>query len=196
MLQRNNTFIHVCCKKSKFDKVKNALKLKYTKNFSPKKDYSQWTALHWAASGTGKAAYSACEALLLADFSSNHKARDGTTPLDLAKKRGHDNIIELLEFYSDVRISRRSTSISKKCYNISRKDGNKKIKKVKHLVPIPMPDMQPDESFQTFDQLVEKFTKVKRILCQDLSSQRVGIDHNEKDLRVLIQYLLTIYTYM
>ena len=159
ILHRQNTFLHVSAKKSKFNQVVKACQSnkRHTPDFVVVKDYSQWTALHWAAAGAGKEAYEACEALLLSGFSTNKKSRDGTTPLMLAKRRGHENIIELLEFHSSERVSMRHTSISKRCYTRSRKDGTIKVKKVKHLVPCDVPDLEPEEGYQTFDQLVAKF---------------------------------------
>ena len=156
-LQRNNTFIHVSCKQSKFQLVVHALRTtRFTPNYTPVKDYSAWTALHWAASN-GNPSYASCEALCLAGFSPNQPARNGQTPLELAQTRGHANIIELLEYHSIERVAQRMGSISKRCRIMNKKDGTRKLKKVKHLVPCIIPDMNPEEGYQTFDQLVAKF---------------------------------------
>ena len=157
VLQRNNYCIYNACKQSQWEKVIQLLQdERYTKNFQPVKNYDQWSGLHWAASSCTPA-YDTCQHLLKAGFSSTLAARDGETPLDLARLRGHENIIELLEFHSDERVSMRQSSIEKRVRKIASKKANVKIPKASHVVPCIIPDMQPEDGFQTFDELLTKF---------------------------------------
>ena len=163
VLQRNNHYIYNACKQSQWKKVIQYLQdERYTKNFQPVKHYEQWSGLHWAASSCTPA-YDACQRLLKAGFSATLAARDGETPLDLARVRGHENVIELLEFHSDERVSMRQSSIEKRLRKIASKQmlTEKKRKKASHtsshLVPCIIPDMQPEDGFQTFDELLTKF---------------------------------------
>jgi hypothetical protein len=162
VLHRNNFVIFTACKQSKWKKAIKALKsLRFTPNYKPPKEWSQWSALHLAAASSTPA-FDACQILLTSGFSPTCPARTGETPLDLAQQRGHENIIELLEFYSKIRISLRQNSVEKKLRRMATKDASFVVPKAVHLIPVPLPDLQPDpeEGFQSFDQLVDKFKNI------------------------------------
>jgi hypothetical protein len=159
ILQRNNFGIYNACTQSQWKKAIQLLEkttTRFTKDFQPVKNFDQWSALHWAAASASPA-YDACEQLLKSGFTPTLASRDGETPLDLAHLRGHENIIELLEFHSEVRVSMRQSSIEKKVRRLASKQAKVVIPKVNHVIPCEVPDMQPEEGFQTFDELLVKF---------------------------------------
>ena len=162
ILKRNNFLIYNACKAGNWKKaIKTILDAngKLTSNYKPIKNFDQWTALHWAAASSTPA-YDACKILLTkAEYSSTCKSRTNETPLDLAILRGHENIIELLTFHSPESVSMRENSIPKRIRKLVTKDASFQWKRAVHIVPVPYPDMEPDDDgFQTFDQLVSKFS--------------------------------------
>ena len=57
-------------------------------------DDDGWTALHFAASEGGA---DLCELLLSRGLRADAKAKDGSTPIDLAEEEEHDEAVEVLK---------------------------------------------------------------------------------------------------
>ena len=151
------------------DAAENAGRGKFTPNFVPVKHWDRWTALHWAAMGSypDRHAWQACNRLLGLGWCATAPDRVGATPLMLARRRNGPNkrVADLLQWFSPERVTARSSSVEKRCRKMNRRlsmeEKQKKPLPVNHIVPVPYLNMDPDPSFQTFDQLLAKF----RVIC-------------------------------
>ena len=137
--------------------------LRFTVDYSPEKHFPQWTALHYAAA-SGLKAEGAVTLMLQLGWSPTRKAQDGETPLSLAKSRKQENIIRLLEWHAPFLVSQRASSVEKKIRRKHRRhSGGLSIQQnppVEHIVPCTFPDMQPDEGYFSFDELVARWKKI------------------------------------
>lgn len=139
-------------------------KKQYTVDFSPEKLYSCWTALHFCAAGGDKGKHAA-EKLLELGWSSTLKGRDGRSPLHLAKERKHASLIRILEWYTPLSISQRESSPEKLIRRKQKRHAGKikptvEPRPVNHIVPCEYPDMEPDEGYFTFDELVSRWKNI------------------------------------
>ena len=168
-LRRLNFRIFNLAKSARFDELVVVLAkvsqdgARHTLDFSPEKQFSKWTALHYAAAG-GIQAEVAITKLLQLGWSPTCKGQDGKTPLALAKLRKQENIIHLLKWYAPYLVSQRASSNEKKTRRKKKRYGgevvSKKPRPVNHLIPCVVPDMQPDEGYFSFDELVTRWKKI------------------------------------
>lgn len=75
--------------------------LSYNLDFLPRSKSKGWGPLHWAASN-GHLAVS--KFLIENGISIRDKATDGSTAVDLARRHGHDEIVQLLELLGSTQV--------------------------------------------------------------------------------------------